>query len=558
MSDQPSQPSGSAPLQAPVQAPGPVSSPVGELLSVALPAVITMTSYTVMQFVDNLIVKELDPGAISAVGNGGIAAFIPGAALMGLLSVVNTFVAQNFGAGTVRNGAAYVWNGLYLSIAAWLLVFLPVGLNLEALFEFTYRLFGQDAPTGNLMQMQVTYGSICMIGMIFPLCARTVGHFFYGVHRPTVVMVSALAGNVVNLILCSIWVLGGLGLPGSESFTESGQRLWWDMGVTSMGVKGAAISTVIGGAVELAIPLALFLSFRYRRDYATLAGWRPSLSHVKGLFRLGWPAGLMQGNELLGWYIFMAILVGAFNVVGQAPVHTDAGWIVLRYMHLSFMPAVGMSIALSSIVGKYVGAGDEATAIKRIWLGLGLTAVYMSVCAACFVLFREDLIRIFVDKDADPQTIARIVEIGTSMLLVAAAFQLFDAVAISLAGALRGAGDTVWPGVVTIILTWGCIVGGGYLMITIAPGWESLGPWLAAAAYIILLAISFFWRFLGGGWKGHAVAGKKARAATIELELGLIPDAPDFGMPDPPDLTHATDQEPGADGAPIKAPSEDT
>ncbi|MEM1424324.1 MAG: MATE family efflux transporter, partial [Planctomycetota bacterium] len=125
--------------------PYPSVSPVRELLSVALPAVITMTSYTVMQFVDNLIVKELGPGAISAVGNGGIAAFIPGAALMGLLSVVNTFVSQNLGAGTVKNGAGYVWNGLYLNVALWLMLFVPAGLFLEDVFRVTYDLFNVDA-----------------------------------------------------------------------------------------------------------------------------------------------------------------------------------------------------------------------------------------------------------------------------------------------------------------------------------------------------------------------------------------------------------------------------
>lgn len=518
-------------------------SPVGELLAVALPAVITMTSYTVMQFVDTLIVKELGPGAISAVGNGGVFAFIPGAALMGLLSVVNTFVAQNLGAGTVKNGAAYVWNGLYLNLALWLLIFVPAGLFIEDVFRISYGLFGQDTPVGTDLDRQVTYGSICMLGMIFNLSARTVGHFFYGVHRPNIVMISAICGNVVNLLLCSVWVLGGLGLPGSEHFTDSGQRLWWDLGVESMDVKGAALSTVVAGLVEFLIPLALFLSPWINRAFATRAGWRPSWHHVKGLLKLGWPASLMQGNELLGWYIFMAILVGAFNPIGGPPVHTESGWIVLRYMHLSFMPAVGLSIALTSIVGKYVGAGDEATAVKRIWLGLGMTAAYMSVCAGAFVLFREQLIGIFIDADQDQAVIDEIVRLGSTMLIVAAAFQLFDAVAISLAGALRGAGDTVWPGIVTIALTWSVLVGGGYAMVVFVPQWESLGPWLGAAGYIILLSLAFFWRFLSGGWKGKAVAGPKAGQPDLPLDAGLTPGVTDHGTTD-------VDREPSDDRDP--------
>ena len=260
---------------------------------------------------------------------------------------------------------------------------------------------------------------------------------------------------------------------------------------------------------------------------------------MKGILRLGWPASLMQGNELLGWYIFMAILVGAFNVAGEPPVHTDAGWIVLRYMHLSFMPAVGLSIALTSIVGKYVGAGDEKTAIKRIWLGLGLTVAYMSVCAGGFVLFREQLVGIFIDADQDPAVVDEVVRLGATMLLVAAAFQFFDAVAIALAGALRGAGDTVWPGIVTVVLTWTVLVGGGYAMVVYVPQWESLGPWLGAAGYILFLALAFFWRFLTGGWKGKAVAGPKASGVDqgeppVELERCAAPITGDIGTPDPP------------------------
>ncbi|MEM1423711.1 MAG: MATE family efflux transporter, partial [Planctomycetota bacterium] len=270
----------------------------------------------------------------------------------------------------------------------------------------------------------------------------------------------------------------------------------------------------------------------------------PRWSNIRGILRLGWPASLMQRNELLGWYIFMAILVGAFNVPGEPPVHTDAGWIVLRYMHLSFMPAVGLSIALTSIVGKYVGAGDEETAIRRIWLGLALTIAYMSVCAGAFVVFREQLVGVFIDADQEPEAVDEVVRLGATMLIVAAAFQFFDAVAISLAGALRGAGDTVWPGIVTIVLTWVVLVGGGYTMVVAVPQWESLGPWMGAAGYIFFLALAFFWRFLRGGWKGKAVAGPQANGShtgepPVELERCAAPVTGDLGAPDPP--RHAAD-----------------
>lgn len=504
------------------------NSPVAELLSVALPAVITMTSYTVMQFADNLMVKDLGEGAISAVGNGGIAAFIPGAALMGLLSVVNTFVAQHLGAGTPRKGPAYAWNALWLSFAIWVCVLMPVALLLPEVFRSSYALFGIEQPDELAMKSQVLYGRICLFGMLFTLSARGLGHFFYGVHRPAVVMVSAIAGNLVNLLLCSLWVLGGVGVP----YTEGTFIQVYDAPGMLDGIAGAGWSTAIGGLVELLIPLALFVSPRIDRVFATRAAWRPSRRHMKDLLRLGWPAGLMSGNELLCWYIFMVIFVGKFNPPGLE-THTDAGWIVLRYMHVSFMPAVGLSIALTAIVGKYIGARDEATAVRRTWLGLALTVVYMSVCAGVMVLFREQLVGVFTSPEWSPEVRERVLEIGTGLLVIAAAFQFFDAVAISLSGALRGAGDTVWPGVVTIVLSWVVLVGGGYAVTEFAPQLEATGPWLGAAAYIIFLAIAFFWRFLSGGWKGKAVAGP-SEEPPMDIELGAVPVTGDLGLPAPP------------------------
>ncbi|MFB3431435.1 MAG: MATE family efflux transporter [Phycisphaerales bacterium] len=468
-------------------------SAISELLRVAVPAVATMTSYTVMQFVDKLIVKEIGPDELAAVGNGGIAAFIPGAMMMGLLGVINTFVSQNLGAGRPQRGSAYAWNGLYLSVLAWLVVFVPFAIFLPQVFLAQQAIFDLTAPAEAVSAMQNQYGSVLLLGMIFTLGSRSLGHFFYGIHKPSVVMVSAITGNIVNVLLCNYLVLGRVGLPfpGAE----------WQSGWEGMGVLGAALSTVAGGVVELIIPFALFLSRKTDAQYHTRRAWRYSFVHVKDILRIGWPAGLMSANELVCWFVFMTGFVAHFDKPGEPAVNNAAGWITLQYMHLSFMPAVGISIALTAIVGKYIGAKRLDIAVKRAWLGLGMTVVYMSICAALFVIFRHDLVRLFVGADYDPEVAAEIIEIGSTLLILAAAFQLFDAVAISLSGVLRGAGDTVWPGAVTMILSWGIIVGGGKYFITYHEDLGSLGPWIAAAAFIIALSIAFFARFLGGKWK---------------------------------------------------------
>ncbi len=478
----------------PPAAPAHISDAVGEWLRIALPAVVTMTSYTVMQFVDALIVRDLGPDAIAAVGNGGIAAFVPASVMFGVLSIVSTFVSQNLGAGRPERGAAYAWNGLWLAIATWLLVLLPVAALLPQIFagmrELLHYGVSSDAVSADVSQRvaewEVAYGRILLVGMVITICARGISHYFYGIHRPAIVMVAALVANLVNIGLSFVLVRGLFGAP-------------------AMGVEGAAVATVIGGAVELAIPMALFLSPRNARELGTRATWKPSPRHMGDLLRVGWPAGLMMGNEIVCWWIFMAGFVASFDRPGEVAVNNMAAWIVLRYMHLSFMPAVGMSIAIGAIVGRYVGARQFDVAARRTWLGVALTAGYMSAWALVFVVFREPLVAIFIDRGpesgvTDPEVARRIVALGSTLLIVAAAFQLFDAVAIALSGALRGAGDTVWPGVATVVLSWGVIVGGGWLAIRVFPEHGVVGPWIAAAAYIVLLAAAMLLRFLSGRW----------------------------------------------------------
>jgi MATE family multidrug resistance protein len=475
-----------------------------ELFAVAAPAVVTMTSYTLMQFVDKLILSRLGPEELAGAGNGGIAAFVPAAILIGGIGVINTYVSQHLGAGNPRAGAAYAWNGLWITLITWALVLLPFAYFVGDIFGGMRAALGLDAPPGAVAQHEITYAQILLGGMIFMLMSRALQHFFYGVHRPAVVMVAAIAGNLANVVLCYGLVLGELGLP-------------------QMGVAGAALSTVVGGIIEFVIPFALFISPRMHRRFATRARCGLSLPRVRDLVRLGWPGGLMGGNEIICWWIFMTGFVSSFDTPETGAVNSAAGWIVLQYMHLSFMPAVGLSIAMTAVVGKYVGAGDLPTARLRTWQGLGLTAAYMGVCALAFVVFREQLIMLFVDTQgegfSDGQK-AALIALGAKLLILAAAFQLFDAVAIALTGALRGAGDTVWPGVVTIVLSWSLIVGLGAALVEYAPELGSVGPWIAAAVYIIVLSIAFFGRFISGAWERFAVAGPRSAQSGVGPAMG--------------------------------------
>lgn len=470
-------------------------SPLMEMLLIAGPVVATMTSYTLMQFVDGLVVSRIgpDPIYVSAQGNGGVAAFVPISIMMGMITVVNTYVSQNLGAGRAERGAAYAWAGLWMCVAAWLVLMLPFA----AVLPLVLGDLAEHSP--ELLRMETTYARILLAGAVFTLGARCVAQYFYGMHTPMIVLLAVVVGNIVNLALNSVLVFGP-----EQSITSGPLAGWFALtadiarftGIPRLGVTGSAISTVIGTIVEFTIPMAIFLGPKLNAKFGTRRAWRFSLAHVRDIARIGWPGALMMGNEMVCWSYLMAVLIGHFGVV-----HNTAGWIALRYMHLAFMPAVGLSIAVTAQVGKCMGMKRPDLAVKRTMLGLCMTLGYMGLCALGFVLFRHHAIGLFVEPGMSPEQRAELIGIGSTIMVAAAIFQLFDALGITLIGALRGAGDTVWPGVITVVLAWSCLVGGGHAAILWFPELGSLGPWIGASAYIILLGIAVCARFLQGRWK---------------------------------------------------------
>lgn len=489
--------------------------PIVELLLIAMPTVVTMTSYTVMQFIDGLMVSRIgsEPMYVAAQGNGAVFTWLFLAGIVGLLSVINTFVSQHLGAGTPRRGAAYAWNGMWLSALMWLVVVVPAIWLTPQIFgvivDLGERVGGERGQSLDPRQVtyQIEYARISMIGGLFLLLARALGHYFFGMHRPVVVMVSALAGNVVNFGANYVLIFGKL-------------AEWGIADIGPLGVKGAAIGTAIGSFIELVIPLAVFLSAKWANEYSTREPWRWAPGPVKDILRIGWPAALMTANEIVCWsYLMSVLLPAAGRAAGDDPtIHNTAGWIALRYMHLAFMPAIGISIAVTAMVGRAMGMRRPDLAAQRTWLALGLCMGYMGVWAVVFFSFRHWLVGWFIPPSMSPEQAAQIIEVGSKVMIAAAIFQLFDALAITMSGALRGAGDTVWPGVATTLLSWAGILGVGHLLIYLRPDLGSLGPWIGATSYLIALGIILCYRFLRGRWREiELVDGPEPGATTAEL-----------------------------------------
>jgi MATE family multidrug resistance protein len=304
------------------------------------------------------------------------------------------------------------------------------------------------------------------------------------------VYVVSVAANAVNFVAALGLIFGHWGLP-------------------ALGLEGAAIATLIGQAAGVVILAAFFLGGHTRRLYDSRHQFRVHLRQILDLLRIGWPAGFQMSFDILGWALCITLLVGNIATIGGVPspdagtIQLTASTVAMRYEQLAFMPAIGISIAATALVGRYIGEKKPHLAQRRVYAALVLAVGYMGLCGLSFWFWRQGLIRFYLtlDQPSDAALVGQIVRVGGWVLIIGAIFQVFDATGIIFIGALRGAGDTLWPMVVSAVLNLSIILGGGYLMLHLFPRLESLGVWMACAAYVIILGVVMLARFRAGKWR---------------------------------------------------------
>ncbi len=434
---------------------------VGELLLLAMPTIAQMLSYVVMQFTDTLMVSRLGTLAPTAAGNAGMFSFSVISFGTGVLLCVNTLVSQSFGQRDFPGCGRHLWQGVWFAVgfSALALMVLPLA----------GRIFSAIGHEPALVRLETTYFQITLSLAGMRLLATGCGQFLLAIDRPRLVMFAAFTGMAGNIL--ANWIL-----------------IFGNLGVRPMGLAGAAWGTNIAVTVELAMLVAFIARRRFRREFG-IEQWRINLPDLRTLLRIGIPSGVQVVADVLAWTLFLIWVMAPFGTHAMA-----ANNFMFRYMHLSFMPAFGMSVAVTALVGRYIGRGRPDIAAARAHLGFALTAAYMVSCGALFFIARQPLIRLFTDEP-------RVIELGALLLMFAAMYQLMDAMYIIYLGALRGAGDTFWPAVVTAGLCWGITVMGGYAAVRWRPQWGVSGPWIAATIYGGVLGIWMMIRFRRGRWK---------------------------------------------------------
>jgi MATE family, multidrug efflux pump len=433
---------------------------VREVIALAVPVVLTNLSATLMMTTDAAMVGRLGASALGAVGYGGIWYWTALSLFSGTATGVQTFVAQAHGSGAARACGGWAWQALYavvpiaaLGITAFALAFGP--------------LLALLAPAAGLSALAVPYVHARAYGVVGFSTAMVLSGFFRGYGDTRTPLYGMVIGNLVNLILNYGLIYGHFGLP-------------------ALGVVGSGTATAVAEWVYAGV---LLTAFR-RRAVATrfhTAAVAPDLAAMRRFLRTSAPIGGQWMLDMLAFASFSTL------VARMGAAQMAASQALISLMHLSFMQVVGISIAVSTLVGRYVGAGDFAAAARSyatgVRLGLGL-----SMAAAAVLLSMPELcVRLFTD-DAD------VLSLGAPLLTVGAIFQVCDALGVLSGGALRGAGDTRWPFLVQAALAWAFFLPAAYLGGIILGGGLT-GAWSGGVAYVAVLGLALRRRFRSGAWK---------------------------------------------------------
>ncbi len=436
---------------------------VRNVIAMSIPVVITTSSRALMDIVDYLMITRLRSDEAQA-------AILPSQIVMwsyiilglGIVSMVSTFASQSLGRKQYRDCSAYGWQSLY--VAAF---FGLIGLALRPMLPALITSFAHEPE---VQVLELAYSRVAILTVGPTIAAYGLGWFFVGIHRPWVTMWSAIEANVVNIAVSYVLIFGHLGFE-------------------SMGIAGAAWGTLSAVCYRTLRLLLTLVAPSTARTFPSHKTWQPSWRRLRDLLRVGLPCGIQWLCDVVVWAIFVNVLVGT----KFGTTHLIATNIAWQYMRLAFLPTMGVGQALTALIGKSIGSGDPERAIRETRVAALITLGYMGLLSLVYWLKGPELIHLF-----NPD--AKIVEIGTTIMLCAAVFQLFDAIGITYNAALRGAGDTFVPSVFFIVSNWVIIVGCGWWVATHYPQLGSLGPWLAASGLIVITGVFLWWRWRGRAW----------------------------------------------------------
>ena len=389
---------------------------VRALLRLAGPLIINNLAIAGMQFADAVMAGRLGAEALAAVAVGGSVWFLGFTVMLGLMMAISPIAARHYGAGNPSLIGRYTRQGLWLSAALGVSIFVLAQLFVEPALRFVgIATEFRDLTIGYVRAIMFGAPAICAF-LAFRFTTEGIGHT-----RP--IMYTSLFALVCNVFLNYVLMFGHFGAP-------------------ALGVVGCGLASGITmWLIMIGLGTYVYLHPRYRPldIFARVAPIRMPI--IKEIFHLGTPIAMTITAEA-GLFSAVSILMGTRGASIAA-----AHQIAINFAATMFMIPLALSSASTIRVGHALGAGNVAAARFGGAVGISMCALFMTCTAVFLLVFRDAIVSLYTNDSA-------VQSVAISLLLMAAIFQIGDGVQIGAAGSLRGYKDTRVPMVINIFAYW--------------------------------------------------------------------------------------------------------
>jgi len=424
------------------------------LYQICFPLKLSALSGTLMIFFDRIILARYDINAMVAVTATTNIVHIFQFGAMSIAMMAEVLVGHFNGAGQHTHVGKPIWQMIWFSLLCGV-VMIPLGLFAGPLFI-----------PANLQAHALDYFMWIMVfGLFFPMVAA-LSAFFVGRKKVSVVVISVILGNIVNLLLATMFVFG---IPNI---------------ITPLGAKGAAIATGLTEALTAIGLFILFISPSHRKKYNT-HHWQWNQTLFMQCLKLGFPNAVGHMIATAAWAFVL------FLLANRSAEHIAVISIGLTLWMLFSFITEGLQKGISAIVANHIGARQWGGIDKLLGTALKLQFFLALVLAIPLIIMPHLLVDFFIPASESMHNTRVLVEMSCRWLWLA---YVFDGMVWIIDGILTAAGDTVFIMIMNSLGTWLFCILPIYIFVIKMQGGPLLTLQLVTVFCAILLT-SYFLRY---------------------------------------------------------------
>jgi multidrug resistance protein, MATE family len=437
-----------------------ISAEVREFVKLAVPLAGAQVAQALVGFVDTLMMGHLGTESLAAGGLAASAFQFVLNTTSGIVMSVSPLVAEAYGAGQKSQIEKIARQGLWLS----LIIGIPMMFVISHLNGVMLHL-GQSERTVMLADGYLDY---ILWGFVPAIGFAMLRGYVAALSQARPVMLIVVLGTIVNISGNYVLGYGKFGFPRME-------------------LAGLGLASGLSFWVMF---LALFLytytnptlkEYRFWREFHRI---RPQL-----LWQLVGVGAAIAVTIAVEYGLFTAVtfLMGAVGTETLAAHQT-----VYQTIFLLFMVPLGMSYAVTVRVGQWLGQHDRIGTRRAGFVSIAAAAAFMSTTAIGLLLFRHQVIGIYLDAN-DPEALS-VINLAIPMLMIAALAQFLDGIQRVAMGALYGLQDTRIPMILSVLTFWGVGLASGYIL-GFPMKLGGAGLWTGQSIGVAVAGILFLWRF---------------------------------------------------------------